>query len=160
MRYAVTLVFEVGRGKVPRGADILSRMTVPRRAIHRFSYCDGRTLTVVVDWSARTAAQAVDEAVLTTRLVWAQLTGDDPGDPLSRQVRPLGVARVAAGLGGPLERVAGVLVEDAPRVGRTGDPRRRRDQGDDDDGGLAGVREPRRPKPAPPHLSAALSEPR
>ena len=90
MRYAVTLVFEVGRGKVPRGADILSRMTVPRRAIHRFSYCDGRTLTVVVDWSARTAAQAVDEAVLTTRLVWAQLTGDDPGDPLSRQVRPLG----------------------------------------------------------------------
>ena len=148
MRYAVTLVFEVGEGKVPR-ADVLSRMTVPRRAIHRFSYCDGRTLTVVVDSSARTAAQAVDEAVLTTRLVWAQLTGDDPGDPLSRQVRPLGVARVAAGLGGPLERVTGVLVEDAPRVGRTGDPRRRRDQGDDDDGGLAGVREPRRPDPRP-----------
>jgi hypothetical protein len=161
MRYAVTLVFEVGTGKVPRGADVLSRMTVPRRAVHRFSYCDGRTLTVMVDWSARTPAQAVDEAVLTTRLVWAQLTGDDPGEPLSRQVRPLGVARVAAGLGGPLERVAGALVEDAPRSGRARDAKWRRDREDpDDDGGLAGVREPRRPKPAPPHLSAALEEPR
>src|SRR3954453_20853668 len=116
MRYAVTLVFEVGQGKVPRGADVLNRMTILRRAVHRFSYCDGRTLTVVVDWSARTADQAVDEAVLATRLVWAQLTADAPGEPLSRQLRPLGAARVAAGLRGPLERVSGVLVEDMPEV--------------------------------------------
>jgi hypothetical protein len=34
------------------------------------------------------------------------------------------------------------------------------DDGDDpDDGGLAGVREPRRPKPGPGHLSAALDDP-
>lgn len=162
MRYAVSLVFEVGRGKVPRGADVLSRMTIVRHAIHRFSYCDGRTLTVVVDWTARSAVQAGDEAVLATRLVWAQLTGEDPGDPLSRQVRPLGVARVAAGLRGPLERVPGILVEDALAV-KPGTGRlrwhRERDDDDDDDGGLAGVREPRRPKPAPPHLSAALDEP-
>jgi hypothetical protein len=159
MRYAVTLVFEVGTGKVPRGADVLSRMTVLRRATHRFSYCDGRTLSLVVDWNARSAEQAGDEAVLATRLVWAQLTGDDPGEPLSRQVRPLRAARVAAGLRGPLERVPGVLVQDALKEGGRVRWRRERDDGDDD-GGLAGVREPRRPKPAPPHLSAALAEPR
>ncbi|MGN6635098.1 MAG: hypothetical protein ACTHJ6_06490, partial [Oryzihumus sp.] len=147
---------------VPRGADVLSRMTILKRAIHRFSYCDGRTLTVVVDWNARSAQQAGDEAVLATRLVWAQLTGDDPGEPLSRQVRPLRAARVPAGLREVLERVPGVLVDEASAVKPgTGRLRWRRERDDpDDDGGLAGVREPRRPKPAPPHLSAALEEPR
>jgi hypothetical protein len=32
-------------------------------------------------------------------------------------------------------------------------------RGPEDDGGLAGVREPRRPKPVPPHLMAALPLP-
>jgi hypothetical protein len=33
------------------------------------------------------------------------------------------------------------------------------DDGPDDDGGLAGVREPRRPMPGPPPLARALEEP-
>jgi hypothetical protein len=49
VRFAVTVVFEVGPGKVPRGADVLDRVTIPGKATHRFSYCDGRTLTVVID---------------------------------------------------------------------------------------------------------------
>jgi hypothetical protein len=168
MRYAVTLVFDVGAGKVPRGADVLDRMTVLRKATHRFSYCDGSTLTLVVDWSADSAGQAGDEAALATRLVWAQLTGADPGDPLSRRIRPLGrLERVAAGVKAPLEVISGIPLDDllcapGPRGrGRGGParPGRPGDRGDEDDGGLAGVREPRRPKPAPPHLSAALDEP-
>lgn len=162
MRYAVTLVFEVGPGKVPRGADVLDRMTVLRKATHRFSYCDGSTLTLVVDWSADSAGQAGDEAALATRLVWAQLTGDDPGEPLSRRIRPLGrLHRVAAGVTAPLDLIGGIPLDDL--LGAPGRLRRGRsnrgDPGDEDDGGLAGVREPRRPKPAPPHLSAALDEP-
>jgi hypothetical protein len=156
-RYAVTAVFEVGPGKVPRGADVLDRMRISDKATHRFSYCDGRTLTVVIDWSAASAEQASNDAVVAVRLVWAQLTGTDPEKPLNVRVRPLTpVARVSAGLRSGLRTV---------RTARRGGVETLRewpfDHPDDpDDGGLAGVREPRRPKPGPGHMSAALDEPR
>jgi hypothetical protein len=92
------------------------------------------------------------------RLAWVGLTGTDPGDPLSVRIRcltPKVLARVAAGA----RRMTSWHPEGLPA-----DPlevlRERFDDGDDpDDGGLAGVREPRRPKPGPGHLSAALHEP-
>jgi hypothetical protein len=158
-RFAVTVVFEVGPGKVPRGADVLDRVTIPGKATHRFSYCDGRTLTVVIDWTADSEGAARDAAVTGLRLAWAGLTGTDPGDPLSvrlRSLTPKVVARVAAGV----RRVTswhpeGLPIDDPIEVR----PERFDDGDDPDDGGLAGVREPRRPKPGPGHLSAALDEP-
>src|SRR3954463_10016364 len=116
-RFAVTAVFEVGPGKVPRGADVLERVSIPGKATHRFSYCDGRTLTVVIDWTADSEGAARDAAVIGLRaapggpaardapviglrLAGAGLTGAAPGDPLSVRVRsltPQVVARVAAG---------------------------------------------------------------
>jgi hypothetical protein len=162
-RYAVTLVFEVGDGKMPRGADVLERMHVGKKAVHRFSYCDGRSLTVVVDWSAGSAEQASTEAALASRLLWTQITGADPGEPLSSRTRPLTPPPlVSAGLGAALGR----------RMRRRGpfDPSQAwsalppveswwLEGPDDDDGGLAGVREPRRPKPTPPPLARTLDEP-
>lgn len=160
-RFAVTMVFETGPGKVPRGADVLDRATVPGRATHRFSYSDGRTLTVVIDWNADSEAAARDAAVLGVRLAWAGMTGADPGDPLSVRVRSLTppvVARVAAGVRRAMpwhpEGLPSRPVLLEPRLWVGDDP-----EHGDDDGGLAGVREPRRPKPGPGQLSAALDEP-
>jgi hypothetical protein len=159
-RFAVTAVFEVGPGKVPRGADVLDQVTIPGKATHRFSYCDGRTLTVVIDWTADTETAARDAAVTGLRLAWAGLTGSDPGDPLSvrsRSLTPKVVARVAAGA----RRLTSWHPEGLPVPDPIEALPKRFDDGDDDpdDGGLAGVREPRRPKPGPGHLSAALDEP-
>jgi hypothetical protein len=158
-RFAVTAVFEVGPGKVPRGADVLDRVSIPGKATHRFSYCDGRTLTVIIDWTADSESAARETSVIWLRLAWTRLTGNDPGDPLSVRIRcltPKVVARVAAGARWMTSwHPEGLLVPDPIEV-----LRERFDDGDDpDDGGLAGVREPRRPKPGPGHLSAALDEP-
>ena len=161
-RFAVTAVFEVGPGKVPHGADILERVSIPGKATHRFSYCDGTTLSVVLDWTAPSEDTARENAVTAVRLVWAQLTGQDPGPALHVRVRsltPKVVARVAAGA----RRLTSWHPEGLPRssvLDRLDVLPLRFDDGDDpDDGGLAGVREPRRPKPGPGHLSAALDEP-
>ena len=163
-RYAVTAVFEVGPGKVPHGADVLDRMQVSDKATHRFSYCDGRTLTAVIDWTAATQEQASADVVLAVRLVWAQLTGTDPGKPLSLRVRSLTpVARVSAGVRRGLETVLPGRTSGKSIFGPGSETRQGRvfdDPDDPDDGGLAGVREPRRPKPGPGHLSAAREEPR
>src|SRR3954468_8694965 len=109
-RFSVTTVFEVPPGKSPRGPDVLERMVLPDRAVHRFSYCDGRSLTAVVDWRAKQPEQACADAVLGIRLVWAQITGHDPGAPLSVRVRALDLpSRVAAGgRGREFRWVAGV----------------------------------------------------
>jgi hypothetical protein len=164
-RYAVTAVFEVGPGKVPHGADVLDRMQISDKATHRFSYCDGRTLTAVIDWTAATQEQASADVVLAVRLVWAQLTGTDPGKPLSLRVRSLTpAARVSAGVRRGVDAVRGgrgTSGESILDAGPDVPPRGPFDHPDDpDDGGLAGVREPRRPKPGPGHLSAAREEPR
>jgi hypothetical protein len=159
-RFAVTAVFEVGPGKVPRGPDVLERATVTGKATHRFSYCDGRTLTVVMDWTAGSEGEARDAALTGLRLAWAGLTGVDPGDPLSVRIRcltPKPVARIAAGA----RRLTSWHPEGLPALDRIEELPRRFDDGEDhdEDGGLAGVREPRRPKPGPGHLSAQLEEP-
>lgn len=127
-RYAVTAVFEVGPGKVPHGADVLDRMQISDKATHRFSYCDGRTLTVVIDWTSAAQEQASADVVLAVRLVWAQLTGTDPGKPLSLRVRSLTpVERVSAGVRRGLETVrpgrrtsADTALDRAPDLPRAG----------------------------------------
>jgi hypothetical protein len=165
-RFAVTAVFEVGPGKVPRGADVLDRVSIPEKATHRFSYCDGTTLTVVIDWTAPSEEAARENAVTAIRLIWSQLTGNDPGAPLTVRVRsltPKVVARVAAGARRltswhpeGLPAAFGRVETSSWRAGGDDDPD---DPDDPDDGGLAGVREPRRPKPGPGSLYAALEEP-
>ena len=164
-RFSVTTVFEVPPGKSPRGSDVLDRMVLPDRAVHRFSYCDGRSLTAVVDWRAAHPEQACADAVLGIRLVWAQITGHDPGPPLSVRVRALDVrARVSAGGRGTELR----WVPDAGGRGRlvpidapdTWGPDDGWPPAPGDDGGLAGVREPRRPKPSPGSAAVSLEEPR
>ena len=164
-RFSVTTVFEVPPGKSPRGPDVLERMVLPDRAVHRFSYCDGRSLTAVVDWRAANPEQACADAVLGIRLVWAQITGHDPGPPLSVRVRVLDLpARVSAGARGREFR----WVPDVGGQGRlvpldareTWGPDDGWPPADGDDGGLAGVREPRRPKPSPGSAAVSLEEPR
>src|SRR4051794_41789272 len=106
-RFAVTAVFEVGAGKVPRGPDVLDRVTIAGKATHRFSYCDGRTLTVVIDWTADSEGAARDAAVIGLRLARAGLTGAHPGDPPRLRgppPPPPGVAR-----GAPRARGAALL---------------------------------------------------
>jgi hypothetical protein len=157
-RFAVTAVFEVGPGKVPRGADVLDRASVPEKATHRFSYCDGTTLTVVIDWTAPSEEVARENAVTAIRLIWSQMTGSDPGTALNVRVRsltPKVVARVAAAPAG-----SGRATLRTRRSSTLDRPQRRMDDGEDpDDGGLAGVREPRRPKPSPGSMFAAVDEP-
>ena len=164
-RFSVTAVFEVPLGKSPRGPDVLERMVLPDRAVHRFSYCDGRSLTAVVDWRSPRPEQACADAVLGIRLVWAQITGHDPGLPLSVRVRALDLpARVSAGARGrefrwvPGSTGQGRLVPlDAPQ---TWGPDDDVPPPSGDDGGLAGVREPRRPKPSPGSATVSLEEPK
>ena len=162
-RFAVTAVFEVGPGRVPRGADVLDRISIPDIATHRFSYCDGTTLTVVVDWTAVSEGAARESAVSGIRLVWQQLTDRDPGAPLSVRIRtltpppPKVVAGAARGRAWHVEGLPPIELFEEPRL-RWPDGQGP-DDGGPDDGGLAGVREPRRPKPGPGHLSAALDEP-
>ncbi len=169
-RYAVTAVFEVGAGKVPRGADVLQRALPAERTTHRFSYCDGRTLTAVVDQRAPDPAAACVDVVRAVRAAWTRLAGADPGRPLTVRVRALSLpARISAGAvrrrewgwtpdGGPSGRL--VLLHPGDTVPGGDGPEGPGDPDDPDDGGLAGVREPRRPGPGPGLHTAALEEPR
>ena len=109
------------------------------------SRVDRGVLSVIVvtkAWSPHVAARLVD---LRVRRIWRGLGHAGPQLTFVdvRTARRLVLAgRVLGG-----ER----LVSDSlPR----------RDDRPDDDGGSAGVREPRRPLPAPPSLSMALVEPR
>jgi hypothetical protein len=59
--YVITAVFEVDRGKIRCGRDVLAAAWGRG---HRFSYCDGRTLTLVAEVRAPDRARAF-EAVLS-----------------------------------------------------------------------------------------------
>jgi hypothetical protein len=88
-RYTVTLVFEAGLGKGPQGPDVLESMPLPERAVHRYSYCDGRTLTAVVDFRSAQPASVCRDVVEAVQRVWSQVAGVAVGAPLSVRVRPL-----------------------------------------------------------------------
>jgi hypothetical protein len=103
-RYTGTLVFEAGPGTVPRGPDVLDRLALPDRAVHRSSYCDGSTLTVVVDFRSAHPASVCRRAVEAVQRRWAQVTGVAAGPPVSVRVRPLRPPQpVRAGVARPRE---------------------------------------------------------
>src|SRR3954470_12114126 len=114
-RYTITLVFNVGPGPTPQGADVLlDRLELPDNAVHRLSSCDGSTLTVVVDFRSSHPASVcrlVSDGVRAARAegaraAWAGVPGAEVGEPLTARVRPLHPPQpVAGGTGRPREYV-------------------------------------------------------
>lgn len=174
-RFMVTSVFEVRSGKAPLGPEVLYGWWGPGL---EFSYHDGRTLTVVARLKAGSPVQARGEALIRTVAAWTRLTGGGQLELVHQQVIRVGMlghgSLVPAGLPGtepqapPAARrytfgpaAPGKAARAASTVLRGVLGRRRPgpspEQGgpDEEGGGLAGVREPRRPKPSPGHLSVA-----
>ena len=164
--YVITSVFEVSGGKTPLGADVLAQAWGTG---HRFSYCDGRMLTLVVELTAVDRASAFEALLSRAELVWTGL-GHPPLPP------PI-TLRVQGAVAGE-SVVAGIVGTEpatfAQRVHRLAKRRNIVSLRDElvvrwldedgppeppDDGGLAGVREPRRPRPGPGGISAELEPP-
>jgi hypothetical protein len=169
--YVITSVFEVSGGKLPLGADVLARAWGMG---HRFSYCDGHMLTLVAELTAIDVGSAFEALLSRAEMVWQGLGNAPLGPPVTLRVQ------------GAVEATpvpAGIPPADGEPPG-AGRPRRTTlareirffrspqdeirliplldDEWPDDppdDGGLAGVREPRRPRPGPPGLSAAQDLP-
>jgi hypothetical protein len=176
--YVITSVFTVSGGKAPLGTDVLARAWGMG---HRFSYCDGSTLTLVAELTAIDTASAFEALLSRAEMVWTGLGGDPLGAPLTLRVQgavqgdpvPAGIPPLALAEPSALDTLAD---ESRARRGRRAarqfrwfSPLRGRFdtwpsdvRGNDDppdDGGLAGVREPRRPRPSLPSVSAARPVP-
>jgi len=171
-RFQVFAVWAVENGKVARGGEVLRRAGV--RGL-RFSFYDGARLTVLADVRAASPDDAVALVVGRATIGWQTLAGTPLGSPEYWQALPAsGLAGVPAGLA-PRRRDArdvvlrgGVADWRAPWRGTEPPwlPPAGLDSDDDpwdedppDDGGLAGVREPRRPRPGPGHLTTEASLP-
>ncbi len=160
--YQVVAVWRVEHPKVPQGADLFAAVW-PRGL--RASLFDGRSLTVVADVRADSPEDARALVAGRAVLAWQAVAGEPLGAPEQCRVVPRSApVGVPAGL---LPRRAGLPVFGerdvrerrwpgrrgrGPDAGPGSDPRGPHDP--PDDGGLAGVREPRRPKPGPGHLFA------
>ena len=175
-RFEVHAVWLVEGPKVVRGTGLLSG-SWPSGLV--LSHYDGRVLTVVAEVRARTEDDA--RALVAGRVVlaWQDRTGQPLGGPDRVRVRRRDRRdAVAAGIAGRRRRrpdlSAGsvrsfpdrAVGADAPLLPGTGLvvgpwPDERPDGPDErpDDGGLAGVREPRRPGPGPGSLSARAVPP-
>ncbi len=148
-RYRVQISYRVDTA-IPTRDDVLAASWGPGL---RRSRVDGGILLVVATvkaWSPQVAAHLVDGRVQHR---WAALC-HDPAVAVMVDVRAARALVVAGrvfgrGSGGGRLRAGSI-----PPFGD--DPGRP----DDEDGGTAGVREPRRPLPAPPSLSMARDEPR
>jgi len=161
--YVITSVFEVGDGKPPLGPGVLERAWGRG---HRFSYCDGRMLTLVVEFTAADERVAFEVLLTRAETAWRSVAHGALGRAVTLRVQGAVDEKVAAGAparadAGKRRKVARVLRyfdgpdrEDLQVAIARGLP-------DDfpDDGGLAGVREPRRPRPGPPGLGAARALP-
>jgi hypothetical protein len=176
--FVITAVFEVESGRAPLGKDVVARSW---GAGHQFSYCDGRMLTLVVEVAAPDSNRAFEVALARAEQVWEGLSGQVL--PAPSTLRLQGVvpkAKVVAGAvgRGPDRLFAEAAATRAARLRAAvsalsdlqlvpGRGRRARiepgpwcDPGDPlDDGGLAGVREPRRPGPGPGGAAVALELP-
>jgi hypothetical protein len=170
-RYVITSVFELGPGKPPLGPDVLGRAWGMG---HRFSYSDGRMLTLVAELTAPDTSAAFEALLSRAEMVWQGLGHGTLGKAVTLRIQAgVEVEPVPAGKPGrsgkrgrgrkgakrarQLEFSGDVLGDDLladwPGLGRPDD------EDPPDDGGLAGVREPRRPKPAPPGLHAVRDLP-
>jgi len=161
--YVITSVFEVGDGKPPLGPGVLERAWGRG---HRFSYCDGRMLTLVVEFTAVDQRLAFEFLLTRAETVWRSVAHGALGRAVTLRVQGAVDEKVAAGApagadGGKRRKRARVLrYFDGPggeglleAIGREWP------DGPPDDGGLAGVREPRHPLPGPPGLGAARALP-
>lgn len=177
--FVITVVFDVDGGKSPLGADVLAQAWGMG---HRFSYCDGRMLTLVAELTAADRAAAFEALLSRAEMVWTGLgfgplpapttvrlqgavdtesvPAGSPGRSGTGSAHPSRVARTAAHLRAAAAAASGDAYQIRRRMlelkGRDGD------QSPDppDDGGLAGVREPRRPAPGSGGMAAALVPPR
>jgi hypothetical protein len=174
--FVITAIFEVGAGRVPLGKDVVAR---PWGAGHQFSYCDGRMLTLVVEVSAPDVNQAFEAVLSRAEYAWEGLTGNSlPAPSTLRLQASVPQEKVVAGAVGrgpdrlfaeaAAARAAHLRAAVAALTDLQGFGRRGRRTGpapwtdpDDppDDGGLAGVREPRRPGPGPGGGAVALELP-
>ena len=165
--FVIFSVFEVSAGRTPLGTDVLGQAW---GVGHRFSYCDGRTLTLVVELTAVDVAAAFESVLSRAERVWTTLGFAPLPPPTTMRVQgAVQGDRVAAGARGAepgpkarrrrLTAVSRVLTY---RSAATARPPTDPDHPDDDDdggGGLAGVREPRRPGPGPGGAAFALDLP-
>lgn len=176
--FVVTAVFVLGREaaagwKVPLGPDVLASSLGPG---HRFSYCDGGTLSVVLELVAADDALAFETVLGRVERAWAGLGGGElPAPTTLRLQRTVPPDRIPAGRPGSAPRIQAardrVLGRGRARglvfFSPPGDPLAvEADRwapwpwdDPDDDGGLAGVREPRRSGPDPGHLAAGCPVP-
>jgi hypothetical protein len=174
--FVITAVFEVGPGRVPLGKDVVAR---PWGAGHQFSYCDGRMLTLVAEVTAPDVNHAFEAVLSRAESVWEGISGNTLPAPSTLRLQSVVPQEkvVAGAVGrGPDRffaeaaaaraahlRAAVAALTDLQRLGRRGrrpDAGPRTEFGDPpDDGGLAGVREPRRPGPGPGGGAVALELP-
>jgi hypothetical protein len=158
--YVITSVFEVKGGKLPLGADALAGAW---GLGHRFSYCDGRMLTIVVELTAIDTAAAFESVLSRAELVWQRLGHEPLGPPVTLRVQgAVEAAQVPAGIPpaddtppsarGRRRAIAKVARELRFRAAAEHLLADHDQDEPPDDGGLAGVREPRRPKSGPPGL--------
>jgi hypothetical protein len=139
-RFTVQMTFEAPALPPAIASAIASTRQLPGRASIRLLGSDG--LLAVSGTGIK--ADSADEAAA---LVLTAVTGEWP--------KGQGLLRLASWRADPEM----VLVTGWRRPGRPGGGWNRNDDDDDDPGGSAGVREPRRPLPAPPSLQVALEDP-
>lgn len=176
--FVITAVYEVESGRVPLGKDVVAKRWGPG---HQFSYCDGRMLTLVVEVAATDSNRAFEVVLSRAEHIWEYLVGQRLPAPTTLRLQtvvpeeaviPAGavgrgpdriLADAAAGRVAQL-RAAVAALSDLQLRGRR--PRHRPDAGwsgeggdPEDDGGLAGVREPRRPGPGHGGAAVALQLP-
>jgi hypothetical protein len=167
--FVIFSVFEVGEGRTPLGADVLGQAW---GVGHRFSYCDGRTLTLVVELTAVDVAAAFESVLSRAELVWTTLGFAPLPPPTTMRVQgAVQAGRVAAGAPGAepgwkgsrrrrLSRQTAVSRDLTYRATPADRPPVDPDDPDrPDEGGLAGVREPRRPGPSPGGAAFAIDPP-
>ena len=70
--FVITAVFAVGSGQVLLGKDVFAKMW---GAGHQFSYCDGRTATLVVEVVAPDSNQAFELTMSRAEQVWESFCG-------------------------------------------------------------------------------------
>jgi hypothetical protein len=150
--YVVTAVFEVHSGKAPRVDDVLRHAWPTGHIMSRF---DGTSLTVIVQLRAADPAAAGDLVVGRACRAWPRVAQSSLPAPLSVRVVAQQPALVSAG-----RRIARLRPPRKAANSLRGLTLRWMPPDDEEGGGLAGVREPRRPMPGPGHLSAERAIPR
>jgi len=106
--YVVSAVFDLYGARGRTGRDPLA---ADWGRGHRFSYCDGRVLSLVVEVPAVDRAEAFDFVVARARHLWAALGGEPLPAPSTLQVQA--VAPRAKLLSGPVGRGPDCLIAES-----------------------------------------------